>query len=156
MFEDPEEEVKEITLRVYGILIDPLKGVLVSDELERGKYFSKFPGGGLEPGEGTIDCLLREWMEELGQRIEVIKHFYTTDFFQRSVFDPHKQVISIYYLIKALEEMKGRISEKPFENSKEGSPSFRWIKLEDFSEDNLTFPIDKLVAGLISADRTNR
>ena len=56
-------------IRVYGIYIDPDKGILVSDELVNGKYITKFPGGGLEFGEGTIDCLKREMVEETGQEL---------------------------------------------------------------------------------------
>ena len=48
------------TIRVYGIMLDDEKGVLITDEFENGKRFSKFPGGGLELGEGIRDCLLRE------------------------------------------------------------------------------------------------
>ena len=39
-------------LRVYGILLGENKQVLVSDEFIRGSYYTKFPGGGLEFGEG--------------------------------------------------------------------------------------------------------
>ena len=39
------------TIRVYGILLH--KGcVLVCDELIKGRHITKFPGGGLEFGEG--------------------------------------------------------------------------------------------------------
>ncbi|MGK2861855.1 MAG: NUDIX domain-containing protein, partial [Chitinophagaceae bacterium] len=94
------------TLRVYGILINEKKQVLVSDEYIRGHYYTKFPGGGLEFGEGTRDCLAREFKEEMDLAVEVTGHLYTTDFFQMSAFNPEQQIISIYYLVKALEEIK--------------------------------------------------
>lgn len=53
------------TLRAYGLLLDQGR-VLVSDELIRGQRITKFPGGGLEYGEGLKDCLVREVREELG------------------------------------------------------------------------------------------
>ena len=59
------------TIRVYGILINEHKQVLVSDELIRGMYITKFPGGGLELGEGTRDCLKREFMEEMNLNVEI-------------------------------------------------------------------------------------
>src|SRR6476661_7157125 len=96
---------ESFTIRVYGIMLDD----------ERGKRFSKFPGGGLELGEGIRDCLLREWREELGQTIEVTEHFYTTDVFQISAFNPKQQVISIYFLVKALDEASIKISDVPFD-----------------------------------------
>ena len=83
-------------VRTYGIYLDPLKGLLVSDEHIKGRNITKFPGGGLEFGEGTLECLKREMMEETGCEFQIDEHFYTTDFFVESVFDPTKQVISIY------------------------------------------------------------
>jgi len=74
-------------IRVYGILITDDNKVLVSDEFIRGNYYTKFPGGGLEFGEGTRDCLAREFMEEMNLKVKVEEHLYTTDFFQMSAFD---------------------------------------------------------------------
>lgn len=86
-------------VRVYGLLINQNNEVLVSDEEEYGFRFSKFPGGGLELGEGLIDGLKREFVEECAAEIEVLSHFYTTDFFEKSSFND-SQVISVYYLVK--------------------------------------------------------
>src|SRR5205814_1485749 len=90
-------------IRVYGILINDKKQVLVSDEYIRGNYYTKFPGGGLEFGEGTRDCLKREFKEEMNLEVEVGDHIYTTDFYQMSAFNSLHQIISIYYYAKALE-----------------------------------------------------
>ena len=65
-----------ISVRVYGILINENNQVLVSDEYIRGNYFTKFPGGGMELGEGTRDCLRREFMEETGLDVTVGEHIY--------------------------------------------------------------------------------
>jgi ADP-ribose pyrophosphatase YjhB (NUDIX family) len=86
-------------VRVYGILLDPEKGLLVSDEFIRGNYITKLPGGGLEIGEGTRDGLAREFIEEANIEVTVGDHFYTTDFFQISAFNNKDQIISIYYLV---------------------------------------------------------
>ncbi len=75
-------------IRVYGILINEQKQILVSDEFIRGNYYTKFPGGGLEIGEGTRDCLKREFKEEMNLNVEVGDHLYTTDFYQKSAFNP--------------------------------------------------------------------
>ena len=61
-------------IRVYGVLINDQKQVLVADELIRGKNYTKFPGGGLEFGEGTRDCLRREFLEEMNLKVEVKEH----------------------------------------------------------------------------------
>lgn len=138
-------------VRVYGILIDKHQNLLVSDELIHGKYITKFPGGGLEFGEGTIDAIKREMVEETNTTIEVTEHFYTTDFFQISAFNPHAQVISIYYLIKALSPINVFIKQKAFDfdEIKEGAISFRQIPATSISEEQFTFPIDKKVAAML-------
>ena len=74
--------MNQFSIRVYGILFDENKRVLLSDEYIRGMLITKFPGGGLEFGEGTRDCLVREFKEELNLSVSVGKHIYTTDFFQ--------------------------------------------------------------------------
>src|SRR3954464_1381101 len=102
-------------VRVYGILMDSNKRLLVSDEFIRGSYFTKFPGGGLEYGEGTRDCLKREFLEEMDLAVEVGEHLYTTDFFQRSAFHPDHQIISIYYFVRPLEDITVRLSDKLFD-----------------------------------------
>ncbi len=145
-------------IRVYGILINDNKDILVSDEYIKGNYFTKFCGGGLQIGEGTIDCVLREFKEEMNLSIEVLQHFYTTDFYQASAFHASQQLISIYYLVKPLEEITVPIKENPFDfdaeqlktyESTQQIESFRFIPWENLSEDIMTFPIDKKVVQLL-------
>lgn len=145
-------------IRVYGILLNEKKQVLVSDEYIRGQYYSKFCGGGLEFGEGTLDCLKREFMEEMNLKIEVKRHIYTTDFFQKSAFNPQHQIISVYYEVKALEQIAVPLRSRPFDFDEQQlkvyaemqmTETFRFIDWEDFSKESVTLPIDKVVAGLI-------
>ena len=148
----------KITVRVYGILINENKQVLVSDEFIRGGYYTKFPGGGLEFGEGTRDCLRREFVEEMNLKVEVLDHLYTTDFFQESAFRPGDQILSIYYLVKALEPINVRLSDVEFDFDKDQLDryeqikeveTFRLINWEKFSDESVTLPIDKVVAKLV-------
>ena len=92
-------------VRVYGILINKDEQLLVSDEYIRGEYYTKFPGGGLEFGEGTRECLKREFKEEMDLAVNVGEHLYTTDFYQQSAFNPKHQIISIYYYVNPLEQI---------------------------------------------------
>lgn len=145
-------------IRIYGILINEQKQVLVSDEFIRGNYYTKFPGGGLEFGEGTRDCLKREFKEEMDLTVEVGDHIYTTDYFQMSAFRPDHQIISIYYFAKALEKIKVPLRNKIFdfddeqmkvyEETKE-IETFRFINRENFSSESVTLPIDKIVAEMV-------
>lgn len=150
-------------IRVYGILTDDQNRILVADEYIRGGYYTKFPGGGLEFGEGTRDCLKREFIEEMSLQIHVGDHLYTTDFFQMSAFNPEHQIISIYYHVKALEPITAPIREKQFDfdaaqldvYAKTGEiETFRFIEWENFSSASVTLPIDKVVADLIKSRPT--
>lgn len=149
-----------ISVRVYGILFGENNKVLVSDEYIRGNYYTKFPGGGLEVGEGTRDCLKREFMEEMNLRVEVGDHIYTTDFYQVSAFNNAHQILSIYYYVKALEPITVPLRDKPFDfddqqleiyNQKRETETFRFIEWNDFSEESVSLPIDKIVAGMLKA-----
>lgn len=147
-------------IRVYGVLINEKQQVLVSDELIRGMYITKFPGGGLEFGEGTRDCLQREFMEEMNLKVEIGEHIYTTDFYQRSAFNPEHQIISIYYAVKTLEAISVPLRSKPFDfdeeqlhvyETKKEIETFRFIDWDNFSSEALTLPIDKIVAGIVKS-----
>ena len=150
--------MSRFNIRVYGLLINEQKQVLVSDELIRGMYITKFPGGGLEFGEGTRDCLQREFMEEMNLKVTIGDHLYTTDYFQMSAFNPEHQIISIYYYVKALEPITVPLRDLPhqFDESQLVSfhetgyaESFRFINWDEFSEESVTLPIDKVVASMI-------
>lgn len=154
--------MSHFNIRVYGILINEEKQVLVSDELIRGAYITKFPGGGLEFGEGTRDCLRREFLEEMNLQVEVGRHIYTTDYFQMSAFNPAHQIISIYYEARALEPISVPLRTKPFDfdeaqlkiyEEKKETETFRFIHWHEFSADQLTLPIDKIVAGIVGSGK---
>lgn len=137
----------KFNVRVYGIFIQDGR-VLLSDERLKGFEFTKFPGGGLEFGEGTIECIIREMKEETGLDFNIISHYYTTDFFQVSAFHPDHQIISIYYLIYGPELPNELLSVTrfAFRNTSENDQMFRWKSISELSIDDLNFPIDKVVA----------
>lgn len=139
-------------IRIYGIIINQNNEVLISDEFQLGTRMTKFPGGGLEFGEGTLDGLKREFREECnGQELQNIQHFYTTDYFQKALFYENKQLLSIYYLAELENPLKFKISEKPFDfaEDKNGNQSFRWIRIKNLNKGEFTFPIDKFVVDKI-------
>jgi ADP-ribose pyrophosphatase YjhB (NUDIX family) len=131
--------MKRFNLRVYGLFINDQQEALVSEEIIHGTRIIKFPGGGLEFGEGLTEGLKREWKEELEADIDVIAHYYTTDFFQPSAWDD-SQVISIYYLVKPLGNL-----EFPYYNNKE---RFYFLPLKALSH-KMDLPIDKVVAVML-------
>lgn len=137
-------------VRVYGILLNEDGLVLISDEQEYGLRFTKFPGGGLEMGEGLTDGLKREFLEECNLEVAIVRHFYTTDFYVRSAFDD-SQVISVYYIVKNITPVNLVIKTKIFDFDGEGDvlQAFRWVKVSDLRPDDFIFPTDKRVAELL-------
>ncbi len=147
--------LKRFNIRVYGILINPLQQILVSDEVfKNGIRATKFPGGGLELGEGTTHCLIREFREEAGINVSIKTHFYTTDYFQPSFLDNDSQIISIYYLVESDEWQKIKVSDKKFDftvTPGNEAESFRWVPLSHLSaESTIILPIDKIVVQLLA------
>jgi ADP-ribose pyrophosphatase YjhB (NUDIX family) len=141
----------QFNLRVYGLLINEQHEILISDEKEYGMQFVKFPGGGLEYGEGLIDGLKREFVEECDVDVEVISHFYTTDFYVKSAFND-SQIISVYYLVNTISPLNLAIKTKPFDFDGQGEllQSFRWVKLSTLRPADVTFPIDQHVVKLLT------
>ena len=146
--------MKRFNIRVYGIWINDNNEILVSDERIGDFRFTKFPGGGLEFGEGIRDCLIREWKEELDLDITVTDHIYTTDFFQISAFDNFSQIISVYYKVKPVTtgipviQLQNKLHDFTGEGREE--VLFRMMPLDNFSQNDVTLPIDKIVAGMIT------
>ena len=143
--------INRLNVRVYGLLINELNEILLVDEQIDDFKFTKFPGGGLELGEGTTDCLKREFMEECNLAIHVEAHFYTTDFFQQSAFRLTDQLISIYYKVEPI-HFPVEINLEPFTVQVYGKTEtlhFKWVNLSNLKPEELTFPIDKLVCEMI-------
>lgn len=143
------------TIRVYGLLLHN-DHVLVADEIIKGQRITKFPGGGLEYGEGTKDCLIREVREEIGVEAFDVRHFYTTDFFQRSTFHTEEiQVLSLYYSFRVHAPHELSVIQQPFAfaEEREGAEAFRWLDLTTARPDAVHLPIDKVVLEMLLGQR---
>jgi len=153
--------INRFTIRVYGILMDENKRVLLSDEFIRGDYFTKFPGGGMEFGEGTRDCLKREFKEETGLDVTIGAHIYTTDYFQISAFNKRDQIIPIYYYAHAnnpeeLSKLNTKATVFDFAPHQVADMSaqcelLRWIEWNELTEDAVSLPIDKIVVKMLKS-----
>ena len=145
-------DISNFNIRVYGILKDASGRVLVSHERIKGEVYCKFPGGGLEYGEGPKDGLIREFQEELGIEVSVDELLYVTDFFIQSAFSEQDQIISIYYHVSSSEfgtietvnhwpDADTVIAEKQL---------FQWIYAKDLEGGKLSFPGDKALLAQLS------
>jgi ADP-ribose pyrophosphatase YjhB (NUDIX family) len=131
--------MQRFNIRVYGLIFNEKQQVLLCDEVHREKHMIKFPGGGLEWGESTVDCLKRELAEEFNLTLLTHEIFYVTDFFQVSFFNSNDQVVSIYYLCKVVGE--------PISNEK--NVDYFWADVATLNLEDVTFPIDRHVLGLL-------
>lgn len=149
---------KRFNIRVYGIVINEHGELLVSDELVQGIKFTKLPGGGLEWGEGLRECLKREFMEELKQPVEVLEHYYTTDYFQQSAFNENDQLVSVYFKVRLLGPIMFEVKQRPFDFPDSiGNPLEvqRWLPLLALSPDDFRWPVDQKVAAMLLNDHVN-
>jgi len=135
-------------LRVYGLVLNERNEILLSDEHEAGRYFTKFPGGGVEIGEGIIDALKREFMEECATPIAVLSHVYTTDFYEKSSFN-ESQVVSIYYFVKPLAPFPMRFKNQRFDFDPGSAQAFRWVAVSGLQPEDVTFKTDQVVITLL-------
>ena len=150
-------EHQRFNIRVYGIL-ERNGQVLISHERIADNVFAKFPGGGLEFGEGTIEAVTREFMEELGIAIQVDNHFYTTDFYLPSAFNPLDQILSIYYRgsVPTDVELPFYLPSPSADEVMAAGQLFRWYSIEALSDGLVTLPADQVVAALLKSASQNR
>ncbi len=143
---------KSFNIRVYGWLMHEELGVLTTVENIQGKWYRKFPGGGLEWGEGINECLQREFLEELNLPIVVKRQLYTTDFFQLSAFNPQDQVISIY--LEAIPQSSTSFHEISSLQSHEPSNlRIEWIPMHKLEAELFPLPIDQMFIERMKATR---
>jgi 8-oxo-dGTP pyrophosphatase MutT (NUDIX family) len=147
-------QIRRFNLRVYAIIHNEKGEVLLSKERRGGSEFTKFPGGGVELGEGILEALHRELLEELDAEIHSASLFFVNDFFQLSSFRPEDQIVSFYYLVE-LKNM-GKIQEKRrFPLGSQDPSDFeqaQWVRKNSQNFNALTFPIDQMVGDKLLQD----
>ena len=134
--------VSKFNIRVYGIWIKGDK-ILMSNENIEGFKMLKLPGGGLEYGEGPIDCVVREFKEELDVTIRVDRLLHTTTNFIQSAFKKDEQVVAIHYLVGSTDEIGSMTVTQPTRLGGTNYHRFEWRLLNDELIENLTFEMDR-------------
>lgn len=138
---------QQYNLRVYALICTHSKHILTTKENYKNLQFKKFPGGGLQPKEGLLDCLQRELYEELQFVLPNTEPylFFANPWYQESAFNKEEQLFSFYYLI----EIENQFNCNPLvENREKGEYriEFEWTHLsKTLDEFDLFFPVDLAV-----------
>lgn len=122
-------------IRAYALCINE-NSVLALHEYYAGTKLLKLPGGGLEYGEGLLECVKRELMEELNLEVGALEHFYTQEDFLESRFGDNEQLLTVYYTTTLKDISKLKILDDSIEK-------VEWVSL--LKENPFTLPIDRLV-----------
>lgn len=126
---------KGFNIRVYALCIVNNE-LLTVQEPFAGCIVTKLPGGGLEFGEGTTDCLKREFKEELNLEITVGDAFYIQEDFVPSLAKDGKQLLTLYFYATILNLNKLKITDKIIKQ-------VNWIPLT--ANNPFTLPVDQIV-----------
>ena len=130
-----KQHFKEFNVRVYAVCIVNQK-LLTLTEPFSGKLVTKLPGGGLEYGEGTVDCLKREFKEELNLDITVGDAFYIQEDFITSLANDNKQLLTLYFFADILNLNDLKLLEIDIQK-------INWVSLK--ADNPFTLPADQIV-----------
>mgnify|MGYP006382300525 FL=1 len=126
---------KGFNIRVYALCIVNNE-ILTLKEPFAGNMVVKLPGGGFEFGEGTADCLKREFKEELNLEITVDDAFYIQEDFVPSLAKDGKQLLTLYFFATIIDLYNLEIIDKNIQE-------VNWIPLT--ANNPFTLPVDKIV-----------
>ena len=129
------QNFKGFNIRVYALCIVNNE-LLTLKEPFAGNMVVKLPGGGLEFGEGTADCLKREFKEELNLEITVGDAFYIQEDFVPSLAKDGKQLLTLYFFATITNLNSLEIIDKNIQ-------TVNWIPLT--ANNPFTLPVDKIV-----------
>ena len=129
------QNIKGFNIRVYALCIVNNQ-LLTLKEPFAGNMLVKLPGGGLEFGEGTADCLKREFKEELNLEITVGDAFYIQENFVPSLAKDGKQLLMLYFFATITNLNNLEIIDKNIQE-------VRWISLT--ANNPFTLPVDRIV-----------
>jgi 8-oxo-dGTP diphosphatase len=136
------ELVPLFNVRVYALIVKNNR-LLISEEQHGAFFLRKFPGGGLQFGEGVLQALHRELKEELDADVDSASLLCITEDFVVSFLNNQQQVIGVHYLV----DLKQDYSDEFFNNNhlelENGHIQFKWVLIDSLVAEDFTSPVDK-------------
>ena len=121
---------RAIVLQDDAILVNRSRNAKTNEE-----YFA-LPGGHIDPGESSVDALIREFEEELDAKVAV----YDLCFVSESIYagrrksETHRHELVLYFHADLASELKGNGKEVL---SPEKDKNFQWLPLKNLPNSNL-------------------
>jgi len=105
---------------------------------------TNFPGGALELGEGALEALRREFVEETGLEVRPTRLVYASERFHQSEAYPQNQLVKIYWLVdRVAGELRG-------EGNGEDVEAAYFVAISDLERAGLT-PADREAIAALKA-----
>lgn len=90
--------MRRFSCRIYGVLREGSR-VLLTRSRFGDSTFVNFPGGGVEIEEAPGDALRREFLEETGLEVRLVRTLYANQEAHLSTAAP-VQIVSVYWLVE--------------------------------------------------------
>ena len=136
------ELVPLFNVRVYALIVKNNR-LLISEEQHGGVFLRKFPGGGLQFGEGILQALHRELKEELNADVESASMLCVTEDFVVSFLNNKQQVIGVHYMVDLKQDYSDDFLNNNRVELENGYIHFKWKLIENLNADDFSSPVDK-------------
>jgi len=118
---------------VYGVILKNNQILLLSNK-SNGKYW--FPGGGVEIGEKIEDALKREFKEETGLEVRIIKPLlFKENFFYYKLEDAAYHALIWFFECEQVSD-KELVSDDLVDDTESEKP--RWISIDDLKNQDFS------------------
>jgi 8-oxo-dGTP pyrophosphatase MutT (NUDIX family) len=139
---NPSELTPLFNIRVYALVVKNNR-LLISEEQHGGFFLRKFPGGGLQFGEGVLQALHRELKEELDADVDSASLLCVTEDFVVSFLNNKQQVIGVHYLVDLKQDYSDEFLNNNHLEIENGHIQFKWVSIDSLTAEDFTSSVDK-------------
>jgi 8-oxo-dGTP pyrophosphatase MutT (NUDIX family) len=139
---NPSELTPLFNIRVYALVVKNNR-LLISEEQHGGFFLRKFPGGGLQFGEGVLQALHRELKEELDADVDSASLLCVTEDFVVSFLNNKQQVIGVHYLVDLKQDYSDDFLKNNHLELENGHIQFKWVLIDSLTAEDFTSTVDK-------------